>query len=149
MNARTRLWVTLIAPLLTHQVVATEAEAAPDLPQKAKAAEKQLKQQHKHQSTEQASAALMVTAGISLTEARELARRHQLTGQHALPPGIAKNLIRGKALPAGIARKTVPQAMLAELPQHQGYEWRMAGTDLILVSVATAVVADVLFGVLQ
>jgi Ni/Co efflux regulator RcnB len=30
---------------------------------------------------------------------------------------------------------------------HPGYEWRVAGSDLILVAIATAVVADVLTGV--
>jgi Ni/Co efflux regulator RcnB len=37
--------------------------------------------------------------------------------------------------------------MLARLPVYPGYEWQVAGTDLILVAVATAVVADVLLNV--
>jgi Ni/Co efflux regulator RcnB len=41
----------------------------------------------------------------------------------------------------------VPGPMLARLPVHPGYEWRVAGSDLILVAIATAVVADVLTGV--
>jgi len=36
---------------------------------------------------------------------------------------------------------------LAALPQHQGYEWQICGQDLVLVAVATAVIADVLFDV--
>ena len=31
----------------------------------------------------------------------------------------------------------VPGAMLARLPVHPGYEWRVAGSDLILVAIAT------------
>ncbi|EHK65357.1 hypothetical protein KYC_15707 [Achromobacter arsenitoxydans SY8] len=41
----------------------------------------------------------------------------------------------------------VPATMLARLPVYPGYEWRVAGTDLVLVAIATAVVADVLLGV--
>lgn len=41
----------------------------------------------------------------------------------------------------------VPGSLLGRLPRYPGYEWRVAGTDLILVAVATAVVADVLYDV--
>lgn len=147
MNARTTLWVALIAPLLTQQVTAADADK--DHEHKAKAAEKQLKQQSKQKITELKPAALTVSAGISHTDARVLAERYQMTGQTALPPGIRKNLAKGKPLPPGIAKKSVPAAMLAQLPQHQGYQWQVVGTDLILVSIATAVIADVLVDVLH
>ena len=64
-----------------------------------------------------------------------------------LPPGIRKNLARGKPLPPGIAKKMVPGPMLRELPAYSGYEWRVYGSDLVLVALATGVVADVLAGV--
>lgn len=144
MNARTTLWVALIAPLLTQQVA---ADADKDHEHKAKAAEKQLKQQSKQKITEINPVHMTVSAGISLTDARAVAERYQMTGQTALPPGIRKNLAKGKPLPPGIAKKSVPAAMLAQLPQHQGYEWQVVGTDLILVSIATAVIADVLVDV--
>jgi hypothetical protein len=41
----------------------------------------------------------------------------------------------------------VPGQMLARLPAYPGYEWRVAGSDLVLVAVATAVVADILIDV--
>ncbi len=41
----------------------------------------------------------------------------------------------------------VPGPMLARLPVHAGYEWRVAGNDLILIAIASGVVADVLAGV--
>src|SRR3546814_12654007 len=63
----------------------------------------------------------------------------------SLPPGIRKNLARGKPLPPGIQKKIVPGSLLSRLPRYSGYEWRVAGSDLILVAVATAVVADVLY----
>ncbi|MGY5797478.1 anti-virulence regulator CigR family protein [Rheinheimera faecalis] len=145
MNARTTLWVALIAPLLTQQVIAADADKDHD--HKAKAAEKQLKHQSKQKITEINPAYITVSAGISLTDARAVAQRYQMIGQTALPPGIRKNLAKGKPLPPGIAKKSAPAAMIAELPQHQGYEWQVVGTDLILVSIATAVIADVLVDV--
>jgi hypothetical protein len=39
--------------------------------------------------------------------------------------------------------------MLAHLPRYPGYEWRVYGSDLVLVAVATAVIADVLLDVFQ
>jgi hypothetical protein len=65
-------------------------------------------------------------------------------GYKPLPPGIQKNLARGKPLPPGIAKKAPPSALLGRLPRHPGYEWQMAGTDLILVQIGTAIIADVL-----
>jgi hypothetical protein len=44
-----------------------------------------------------------------------------LTGYDSLPPGIAKNLARGKPLPPGIAKKTVLTSMLGQLPYYLGY----------------------------
>lgn len=87
------------------------------------------------------------TAGITISTARSYAVQAGATGYSSLPPGIRKNLARGKPLPPGIAKKMVPGPMLTRLPVHPGYEWRVAGNDLILVAIATAVVADVLTGV--
>ncbi|MFY1955649.1 anti-virulence regulator CigR family protein [Achromobacter xylosoxidans] len=87
------------------------------------------------------------TAGISISTARGYAVQAGATGYGSLPPGIRKNLARGKPLPPGIAKKMVPGPMLARLPVHPGYEWRVAGNDLILIAIATGIVADVLANV--
>ncbi|ATB63677.1 anti-virulence regulator CigR family protein [Pseudomonas mosselii] len=63
----------------------------------------------------------------------------------ALPPGIQKNLARGKPLPPGIAKK-LDGRLLGQLPRYDGYEWMQAGVDLILVAVATGVIYEVLNG---
>ncbi|MCC2595702.1 anti-virulence regulator CigR family protein [Pusillimonas sp. MFBS29] len=89
----------------------------------------------------------LVYAGITAALAREYALDFGLGGYSTLPPGIRENLARGKPLPPGIAKKMVPGSLLGRLPRHPGYEWRVAGTDLILISVATAVVADILYDV--
>lgn len=39
--------------------------------------------------------------------------------------------------------------MLAGLPHYDGYEWQQYGTDLVLVSIASALIADVLVDVFQ
>lgn len=90
-----------------------------------------------------------VTAGISVGDARLLAAQYNLTGQKGLPPGIQKNLARGKPLPPGIAKRYLPQPFVTRLPRHSGYEWRQAGTDLVLVISGSMVVSDVLPGVFK
>jgi len=89
----------------------------------------------------------LVFAGITAALAREYALDFGLGGYSSLPPGIRKNLARGKPLPPGIAKQMVPGSLLGRLPRYPGYEWRIAGTDLILISVATAVIADILYDV--
>ena len=89
----------------------------------------------------------LIVAGIAAAEARELARTHGIRGGKPLPPGIRKNLARGKPLPPGIAMQSIPPGMLSQLPHYDGYEWRRYGTDLVLVSLASAVIADVLVDV--
>ncbi|QXI50075.1 MULTISPECIES: anti-virulence regulator CigR family protein [Pseudomonas] len=66
----------------------------------------------------------------------------------ALPPGIQKNLARGKPLPPGIAKK-LDGRLLGQLPHYDGYEWMQAGVDLILVAVATGIIYEVLHGALD
>jgi len=66
----------------------------------------------------------------------------------ALPPGIQKNLARGKPLPPGIAKK-LDSRLLGQLPRYDGYEWRQAGTDLILVAIASGIIYEVLNDVLN
>lgn len=70
-----------------------------------------------------------------------------LTGYQSLPPGIAKNLARGKPLPPGIAKKTVPESMLGQLPYYPGYEWKIVGDNLVLIALSTAVVTAIINGV--
>ena len=67
----------------------------------------------------------------------------------ALPPGIRKNLERGKPLPRGIARKQVPGALRSELAVPTGYEVIEVGLDVLLVEVATGLIHDVLMDVVR
>lgn len=69
----------------------------------------------------------------------------------SLPPGIAKNLARGKPLPPGIAKKHVPSELLVRLPPLElGYEYLVVAGKLLLVEAATqqirAVLLESVFG---
>ncbi len=72
-----------------------------------------------------------------------------LAGAKPLPPGIAKKMARGGTLPPGIAKKTLPVGLLDQLPVRPGQEWRLVGTDLLIVEVASNVIVDVLTGALR
>ena len=86
---------------------------------------------------------------ISRADARKIARDLGLTGYRALPPGIARNLAKGKALPPGIAKQVPPQNMLALLPVIAGHEWQVAGRDLLLIAIGTAIVVEILEDVFE
>ena len=67
------------------------------------------------------------------------------TKKKGLPPGIQKKLARGGTLPPGIAKQYLPEGLVKELPPPpQGYERRVVGTDVVLVSIDTGVVADII-----
>jgi hypothetical protein len=68
-------------------------------------------------------------------------------GARPLPPGIQKNLARGKPLPPGISKQTVPQPVLVRLPVVDGHDWIRIGTELVLVGIATSVIAQVIHNV--
>ena len=66
-----------------------------------------------------------------------------------LPPGIAKNLARGKALPPGIAKQNLPDGLIAALPgPPAGYERVVVDGKILLVEVATRVIHDILSDVI-
>ncbi len=66
-----------------------------------------------------------------------------------LPPGIARNLVRGQPLPPGIARVYLPPDLVAQLPVRTGYDYLVAGRDVVLVNTSTGVVDDILVNALQ
>jgi hypothetical protein len=73
---------------------------------------------------------------------REYFRRNRITAT-ALPPGIAKNLARGKPLPPGIAKRAVPPALLAQGPKvSPDITFTIAGN--VVVAMRRDVVIDIL-----
>ena len=68
-------------------------------------------------------------------------------GNQGIPPGLAK---KGGALPPGIAKRQLPNNLLAQLPPPpSGYERVIVDKDILLVHIATQVVHDVLQHVLD
>ena len=66
-----------------------------------------------------------------------------------MPPGIAKNLARGKPLPPGIAKRGLPSELIVQLPPvPDGYERVIVAGKILLVEIATQVVHDILVDVL-
>ena len=62
-----------------------------------------------------------------------------------LPPGIARNLERGKPLPPGIAKQHLPQNVLVQLPSPgTGLEYIVVAGKLLLVEAATQIVRQIL-----
>jgi hypothetical protein len=67
----------------------------------------------------------------------------------ALPPGIAKNLARGKPLPPGIAMQMLPDDLTVELPAPPpGCARIIVDGKVVLIDLATRVVHDILSDVL-
>src|SRR5262245_12550800 len=102
---------TAFAIVLT--TIAVQSHAVPD--------EGNGKPEHKA-ATELASpgdvADALVHVDISYEEVRRIIVAEQKTGYRPLPPGIAKNVARGKPLPPGIAKKKVPTTIVRHLPTY-------------------------------
>jgi hypothetical protein len=64
---------------------------------------------------------------------------------HKLPRGIAKKLARGKPLPPGIAKQSLPAGLVAQLPPPpEGHERLIVAGKILLVEIATQAIRDVL-----
>ena len=62
-----------------------------------------------------------------------------------LPPGIARNLARGKSLPPRISKGYLPAAVVADFPHlPSGLDYVIVAGKLLLVEAATQVVREVL-----
>ena len=112
------------------------------------------KGQHKGPQVERDAGDILLKGVISAAELNiihDFIRRNgvQVFGPpQGLPPGIAKNLARGKPLPPGIAKRYLPQGLLGQLPPRVGYEWHVVDSDIVLIEIATRVIVDILKGVL-
>jgi len=98
--------------------------------------------------------AVQVTAEIFFSRGeREQIRAyytdHGAGSVEALPPGIRKNLARGKPIPPGLARRVLPGTLEGRLPVRDGYQRVQVGWDVLLVEVATGVIHDVLMDVIR
>ena len=70
---------------------------------------------------------------------------HKITAQ-PLPPGIAKNVARGKPLPPGIAKRALPAELLAVAPKvDKDVSFAIVGEAV--VALRSGVVIDIMAGV--
>lgn len=65
-------------------------------------------------------------------------------GAKGLPPGIAKNLQRGKPLPPGIRKRGLPPGLSKRLPAREGYQYIYIDGRVLLVEAGTHIVHDTL-----
>ena len=110
-------------------------------------------------SAPRVSVALSPSASLSIeAEQAALVRAYYANGSSGrgrgrgrnggLPPGIAKNLQRGKPLPPGITKQYLPSDVLNALPPLTGgFEYVVVAGKLLLVEIATQVIHDVLLDV--
>ena len=53
-----------------------------------------------------------------------------------------------QSLPPGIAKR-FDNRLLGQLPHYDGYEWRQVGTDVVLVTLATGLIYEIISNVLD
>lgn len=78
---------------------------------------------------------------------RDYFATHKITAE-PLPPGIAKNLARGKPLPPGIAKRAVPAELVAVGPKLDK-DTTLAIVGDVVVATRSGVVIDILAGVFK
>ena len=66
-----------------------------------------------------------------------------------LPPGIAKNLQRGKPLPPGIAKKNLPDDLESRLLPLDGFRRQVLGDDIALIDEENNIIVDIITDVLN
>ena len=142
MSLFTRFSLLSVAAALLTGIAAAQAqppEGKPGRPDKAGNHQPRYEQDHR-----------MHGPSIDLSDVRITLRSHRdlLAPASSLPPGIQKNLARGKPLPPGIAKK-MDGRLLSHLPHYQGYEWQQVGRDVVLVAIATGVIYEILENVLD
>jgi hypothetical protein len=80
---------------------------------------------------------------------REYYAAHPREGVESLPPGIRRNLARGKPLPPGIAKRMPPADLSARIRVPEQFEIVEVGVDVFLVEVATGIIHDALMDIVR
>ena len=92
-----------------------------------------------HEST---SSVVVVFRDADRTTFHDYFVEHEITAK-ALPPGIAKNVARGKPLPPGIAKRALPPELVALAPKvEKDVSFAIVGE--VVVAIKGGVVIDVL-----
>jgi hypothetical protein len=107
----------------------------------------------KGKAKDKTNSAVEVMASVTFTqleraEIERFYRDNASPGLESLPPGIRKNLARGKPLPPGIAKQVLPPTLEGMLPSREGYRRLAVGADIILIEIATGLIVDILADVI-
>ena len=93
--------------------------------------------------------AFYANAGTSRANSGGMSMGMGMGGPSAMPPGIVRNLTRGKPLPPGIAKQVLPAALQSILPPAPaGHERIIVAGKILLVAIATHVIVDVITDIL-
>ena len=99
------------------------------------------KSQNKTQSSPTVSVSVVFRSSDQVTF-RNYVATHRIVAQ-ALPPGIAKNVARGKPLPPGIAKRAVPADLIVLGPK-LAPDVTLAIVGPLVVALRSGVVIDIL-----
>ncbi len=72
-----------------------------------------------------------------------------LAKRDRLPPGLQKQIQRNGSLPPGLAKRGLPGDLRGQLPHRRGQDYRVVGSDIVLIETATNVILDVMKNVLR
>jgi hypothetical protein len=99
-------------------------------------------------TTPTVSASVSISVG-DIALIREFYDSQPARGVEALPPGIRRNLARGKSLPPGIAKRTPPSDLRSRIRIPERFEIVEVGLDVFLVEAATGLIHDALMDVIR
>lgn len=74
--------------------------------------------------------------------------RSLLDSNQSLPPGVQNNLARGKPMPPGLGKR-FDSRLQSRMPHYDGYEWQQVGRDVVLISISTGLIQEVLHDILD
>ncbi len=72
-----------------------------------------------------------------------------LAKRDRLPPGLQKQIQRNGSLPPGLAKRGLPGDLRGRLPHRKGQDYRVVGSDIVLIETATNVILDIMKDVLR
>ena len=72
-----------------------------------------------------------------------------LANRQQLPPGLQKHIQRTGYLPPGLEKRGLPSDLRGLLPRRTGQNYRVVGTDIMLIEAATGLILDIMVGALR
>lgn len=147
---------TLLLALLAVSSAATLAAPNNDKGQNQNQSQNQGKSQNQNQGKSQGQPEQRASSGSFEAPRIDLGRisiilgenRSLLDSNQSLPPGVQKNLARGKPMPPGLGNR-FDSRLQSRMPQYDGYEWQQVGRDVVLISISTGIIQEVLHDILD